>query len=60
MPAPTNHVVQVHGNDLPGTVEVNGIVPRITCWYEAVRVTGTEIESDNNGGKYYSVTAPPM
>lgn len=56
----TSHVVQVQGNDLPGTVGDNGIVPGITYWYETITVTKSGTEVDNNGGKCYSVTVPPM
>ena len=56
----TSHTVQVRGNDLPGTVGDNGIVPGTTYWYETITVTGTETEIDNNGGKCYSVTVPPL
>jgi phospholipase C len=55
----TNHSVLVLGNDLPGTVGDNGIVPGTTYWYEAVTIsprTGQQI--DNNNGKCYSVTMP--
>jgi hypothetical protein len=47
------------GNDLPGTVGDNGIVPGTTYWYETVATapsTGQQI--DNNNGKCYSVTIP--
>ncbi len=55
----TNHRVLVMGNDLPGSVGDNGIVPGTTYWYETVTTaqsTGQEI--DNNHGKCYSVTIP--
>jgi hypothetical protein len=54
----TSHMVQVRGNDLPGTVGDNGIMPGVTYWYEAVTVTKSGLETDNNGGKCYSVTIP--
>ena len=54
----TNHQVLVSGNDLPGTVGDNGIVPGTTYWYEAVTNARTGTEIDNNGGKCYSVTIP--
>jgi hypothetical protein len=56
----TSHMVQVRGNDLPGTVGDNGIQPGATYWYETVTVTHSGTEIDNNGGKCYSVTVPPM
>lgn len=56
----TSHMVQVQGNDLPGTVGDNGVVAGITYWYEAVTVTKSGTEIDNNSGKCYSVTVPPM
>jgi phospholipase C len=54
----TNHRVLVQGNDLPGTVGDNGIVPGATYWYETVTTTKSGTETDNNGGKCYSVTIP--
>lgn len=56
----TSHMVQARGNDLSGTVGDNGIQPGVTYWYEAVTVTKSGTEIDNNGGKCYSVTVPPM
>jgi hypothetical protein len=55
-----SHMVEVQGNDLPGTVGDNGIQPGVTYWYEVVTVTKSGTEVDNNGGKCYSVTVPPM
>jgi len=54
----TNHDVLVQGNDLPGTVGDNGIVPGVTYWFEAVTSTRSGTEMDRNGGKCYSVTIP--
>jgi hypothetical protein len=54
----TSHTVQVRGNDLPGTVGDNGIIPGTTYWYETVTMTGSGREIDNNGGKCYRVTIP--
>ncbi len=54
----TSHTIQVEGNELPETVGDNGIVPGTTYWYEAVTMTATEKEVDDNGGKCYSVTVP--
>jgi hypothetical protein len=56
----TTHTVTVTGNDLPGSVGNNGIVPGATYWYEAVTVTKTGTEIDNNGGTCYRVTVPAM
>jgi phospholipase C len=53
------HRVLVLGNDLPGTVGDNGIVPGTTYWYETVTVSAKGQEVDNNAGKCYSVTVPP-
>ncbi|HEX8919543.1 MAG TPA: alkaline phosphatase family protein [Chloroflexota bacterium] len=55
----TNHTVLVTGNDLPGTVGDNGIVPGTTYWFEAVTASSSGQEVDNNNGKCYSVTVPP-
>jgi hypothetical protein len=54
------HTVTVTGNDLPGTVGDNGIVPGATYWYEMVTVTTSGTEIDTNGGKCYKVTLPTM
>ena len=56
----TNHMIVVRGNDLPGTVGDNDIVPGVTYWYETVTVTSSGQEIDNNGGNCYSVTIPGM
>jgi phospholipase C len=53
-----NHRVLVQGNDLPGTVGDNGIVPGVTYWFEVVASTRSGTEMDTNGGKCYSVTIP--
>jgi phosphatidylinositol-3-phosphatase len=52
----TTHTVLVTGNDLPGTVGDNGLVPLAVYWYEVVTVSGQGVETDNNGGKCYQVT----
>lgn len=54
----TSHTIQVQGNELPGTVGDNGIVPGATYWYEAVTMTASGKEVDDNGGKCYSITIP--
>ena len=54
------HTVTVTGNDLPGTIGDNGIVPGATYWYEVITLTHLGTEVDNNGGKCYSVTVPTM
>lgn len=54
----TSHQVLVLGNDLPGTVGDNGIIPGATYWYETATMTPSGVVIDNNGGKCYSVTVP--
>jgi phospholipase C len=54
----TNHRVLVMGNDLPGTVGDNGIVPGATYWYEVATVSTSGNEIDDNSGKCYRVTIP--
>jgi hypothetical protein len=52
----TSHTVLVTGNDLPGTVGNNGLIPLAVYWYEVQTVTPQGVETDNNGGKCYQVT----
>jgi hypothetical protein len=52
----TTHTVLVTGNDLPGTVRDNGLVPLAVYWYEVQTVSPHGIETDSNGGKCYQVT----
>jgi hypothetical protein len=52
----TTHTVLVTGNDLPGTIGDNGLVPLAVYWYEVQTVSPQGIETDNNGGKCYQVT----
>lgn len=59
-PGTTTHAVVVTGNDLPGTIGDNGIVPGTTYWYETVTVTSSGPQIDNNNGACYSVTIPPV
>lgn len=54
----TTHTVYLTGNDLPGTVGSNGLIPGVTYYYEVVTVTQTGVETDNNGGNCYSFTLP--
>jgi lysophospholipase L1-like esterase len=54
----TAHIVYVSGNDLPGTVGTNGIIPGITYSYETVTVTPIGQLVDNNGGKCYTASQP--
>lgn len=54
----TSHRIVVTGNDLPGTVGDNGIIPGATYWYEVVTAGKSGTETDNNGGKCYSVSIP--
>jgi hypothetical protein len=56
----TRHTVVVSGNDLPGTVGDNGIVPGVTYWFEAVTVTRSGVEVDDNGGKCFEETVWPV
>lgn len=53
-----SHSLTVRGNDMPGTVGDDGIVPGATYWFETVAVTRAGIEVDNNDGQCYSVTVP--
>jgi hypothetical protein len=57
-PGTTLHTVTVTGNDLPGTVGDNGILPSTTYWYEVATMTRSREVLDTNGGKCYSVTTP--
>jgi hypothetical protein len=54
----TTHSVMVRGNDLPGTVGDNGILPGVTYWFETVTATPSGEEIDNNDGRCYSITIP--
>jgi hypothetical protein len=56
-PNSTVHIVHVVGNDLPGSVGDNGIVPGTTYSYENVTVTPTGAQVDTNGGNCYSTKA---
>ncbi|HLJ66635.1 MAG TPA: metallophosphoesterase [Chloroflexota bacterium] len=56
----TNHWLVVTGNDLPGTVGDNGVMPGSTYWYETVTRTRAGEEVNDNGGKCYSVTIPAV
>jgi len=57
-PGSTQHTVVVTGNDLPGTVGNDGIIPGVTYWFEVVTVTSSGMDVDNNNGHCYSVTVP--
>jgi hypothetical protein len=50
--------VVVTGNDLPGTVGNNGLLPGATYWFELVTMTRFGTEIDDNHGACYSVTIP--
>jgi lysophospholipase L1-like esterase len=52
------HIVYVTGNDLPGTVGDNGIIPGIGYFYETVTITPVGQVIDNNGGKCYAGALP--
>lgn len=54
----TSHTVFVTGNDLPGTVGDVGLLPGARYYYEAVTVSPSGTEIDNNGGNCYAVTIP--
>jgi hypothetical protein len=56
-PKSTVHIIHVIGNDLPGSVGDNGIVPGTTYWYENVTSSQAGTQVDNNGGNCYSTTA---
>ena len=55
-PGTIEHTVVVTGNDLPGTVGNNSLLPGATYWFELVTVTRTGTEIDDNHGACYSVT----
>jgi hypothetical protein len=57
-PGSTQHTVVVSGNDLPGTVGNNGILPGAAYVFEVITVTSSRVEVDNNSGNCYSVTIP--
>lgn len=57
-PGTRQHAVVVSGNDLPGSVGDNGILPGTTYYFETVTITASGSTVDNNGGKCYSVTIP--
>ena len=57
-PGTTQHIVVVTGNDLPGTVGNNGILPGATYWFEVVAITSRGAEVDDNEGKCYRVMIP--
>jgi hypothetical protein len=57
-PGTTRHEVVVTGNDLPGTVGDNGILPGATYWFETVTVTRSGVEVDNNNGQCYNIVIP--
>jgi lysophospholipase L1-like esterase len=50
------HSVFVTGNDMPGTVGDNGIIPGVTYYYETVTITSGDPEIDDNGGKCYALS----
>jgi hypothetical protein len=56
----TVHTVVVTGNELPGTVGDNGLIPGAIYSYELVTVTRSGLEITNNHGSCYSVTIPKM
>jgi quercetin dioxygenase-like cupin family protein len=54
----TSHTVHVTGNDLPGTVGDNGLIPGETYYFKTVTLTGGLTEVDDNNGSCYTVTIP--
>jgi N-acetylneuraminic acid mutarotase len=57
-PNTTLHTVLVTGNDLPGSVGDNGILPGTTYYLEVITVTSAGTEVNDAGGKCYSVAVP--
>lgn len=57
-PPGTAHIVYVTGNDLPGTVGDNGIIPGVTYAYETVTISDTAVAIDDLGGHCYSSSLP--
>jgi hypothetical protein len=55
----TSHSIVVRGNDLPGTVGDNGLIPGATYWYEMVTMTSSGKLIDNNNGQCYQATVFP-
>jgi predicted lipoprotein with Yx(FWY)xxD motif len=54
----TTHMVNVVGNDLPGTVGDNGILPGATYSYEVGAITSTGVALDDHAGACYTVKVP--
>jgi parallel beta-helix repeat protein len=54
----TSHSVVVTGNDMPGSVGDNGLVPGMTYSFEVVTSSSAGTTVDNNGGACYQVTLP--
>jgi parallel beta-helix repeat protein len=54
----TNHSVLVTGNDLPGSIGDNGLIPGSTYSFEVVTSSSSGTHVDNNGGACYQVTIP--
>jgi lysophospholipase L1-like esterase len=52
------HSVFVTGNDMPGTIGDNGIIPGVTYYYETVTITAADPEVDDNRGKCYTMSIP--
>jgi lysophospholipase L1-like esterase len=50
------HTVFVTGNDMPGTVGDNGIVPGVTYYFETVTVGAGGPAVDDNEGKCYTLS----
>jgi lysophospholipase L1-like esterase len=57
-PGGTTHIVYVSGNDLPGTIGNNGIIPGVSYSYETVTITPVGAATDNNGGACFIGAQP--
>ena len=54
----TKHMVVVTGDDMPGAATDTGLMPGATYWFELVTMSPGGEETNNNGGKCFSVTIP--
>jgi predicted lipoprotein with Yx(FWY)xxD motif len=54
----TTHMVNVVGNDLPGTVGDNGILPGTTYSYKVGAITSSGVAVDDHAGACYTVKVP--
>lgn len=51
----TSHSVLVMGNDLPGTVSENGLLPGTTYYYATVSIGPSGTQTDDKGGRCYTM-----